>query len=143
LEDCGFDLVVECALGAQAAWFDRIILHTFPDASRKARDIWSEVSEREADPKLVRAFETPEDCGILAHSLAQKAVSTSFVGAVAGAFVTGEILRALNGGMRCELIQLQLRHEDSIGVVPRPEDYAKRVARSGFLFGRQERSFAA
>ena len=34
LEEVGFDLIVECALGADTARFDRIILHTFPNASR-------------------------------------------------------------------------------------------------------------
>jgi hypothetical protein len=132
LELVGFDLVVECALGADTARFDRIILHTFPDASKKAAEIWASPPPQKVDQKLIDAFKTNEKCGILAETLARKAVSTSFVGAIAGAFVTAEILRALHGGMRCELIQAQLRFSDAPGVVTKTENYLNRVARSGY-----------
>jgi hypothetical protein len=42
LEGAGFDLVVECGLGGDTENFDDVLLHTFPDASQKAREIWSE-----------------------------------------------------------------------------------------------------
>jgi hypothetical protein len=132
LENAGFDLIVECALGAEAARFDRIILHTFPEARRHPTDIWANDNEPELDERLVEAFRTKEDCGILAETLAKKAVSSSFVGAVAGALVTGEIIRALNGGVRCEFVQLQLRHNDVPNVILKEEIYAVRAARSGF-----------
>lgn len=132
LEDAGFDLIVECALGADAARFDRIILHTFPDARQRAASIWANDDQPEADQRLVDAFRSKEDCGIIAETLAKKAVSSSFVGAFAGALVTGEILRALNGGIRCELIQAHLRHNDPAGVILKQETYALRAARSGF-----------
>ena len=132
LEDAGFDLIVECAIGADAARFDRIILHTFPDARRKPATIWASDDQPEPDQRLVEAFRTKDDCGILAETLAKKAVSSSFVGAVAGALVTGEIIRALNGGVRCELVQLQLRHNGSPNVILKDENYQVRSARSGF-----------
>jgi hypothetical protein len=132
LEDAGFDLIVECALGADTARFDRIILHTFPDARLKPATIWSSDDQAQPDKRIVEAFGGKEDCGILAETLAKKAVSSSFVGAIAGAFVTGEILRALNGGARCELIQTQLRQNERPGVVVKNEVYALRAARSGF-----------
>jgi hypothetical protein len=132
LESAGFDLVVECALGADTARFDRIILHTFPDASKKAAEIWASAPLQTVDQKLIDAFKTNEKCGILAETLARKAVSTSFVGAIAGAFVAAEILRALHRGTRCELIQAQLRFSDLPGVVTNTENYLNRVARSGY-----------
>jgi len=132
LENAGFDLIVECALGADAARFDRIILHTFPDARRQPADIWAKDHQPEPDQRLVEAFRTKEDCGILAETLAKQAVSSSFVGAIAGALVTGEILRAFNGGVRCELIQMQVRQNDLPSVVLKEEIYAVRAARSGF-----------
>lgn len=132
LENTGFDLIVECALGADTARFDRIILHTFPDARHRPATIWANDDEPEADRNLVEAFRTKEDCGILAETLAKKAISSSFVGAVAGALVTGEILRALNGGVRCELIQTHLRQNVQPGVIVNDEVYALRAARSGF-----------
>ncbi|HXI70024.1 MAG TPA: hypothetical protein VNN22_06665 [Verrucomicrobiae bacterium] len=132
LEDAGFDLIVECALGADSARFDRIILHTFPDARRKPAVIWADDKQSNPDQRIIEAFRTKEDCGILAETLAKKAISSSFVGAVAGALVTGEILRALNGGVRCELVQLQLRHNDDLSVILKDENYQVRAARSGF-----------
>src|SRR5436190_1209384 len=75
LESGGFDLVIGCALGEDSAWFDRILLHTFPNAKRTAADIW-EVAEGSAVPKeLVEKLHNEEDCGILAATLAGKAVS--------------------------------------------------------------------
>ena len=132
LEDAGFDLIVECALGADAARFDRIILHTFPEARRKPSAIWTNENQQEPDARLVEAFRTKEDCGILAETLAKKAVSSSFVGAIAGALVTGEILRSLNGGVRCELVQMQVRQNELPNVILKDEVYALRAARSGF-----------
>ena len=132
LENAGFDLIVECALGADTARFDRIILHTFPDARQRPVDIWAKDNQLEPDQRLVEAFHTKEDCGILAETLAKKAISSSFVGAIAGALVTGEILRALNGGKRCEFIQMQVRQNDLPSVILKEEVYAVRAARSGF-----------
>jgi hypothetical protein len=132
LEAAGFDLVVECAVGADSKHFDRIVLHTFPGASRRPDEIWASPPSVAVDPKIMEAFEVEGDCGIVAETLARKAVSSSFVGAFAGALVSGEILRALHGGVRCELIQLHLRHNDPPGVILKPENYLNRVARSGF-----------
>lgn len=132
LEAAGFDLIVECALGADTARFDRIILHTFPDARRKPAMIWADDKESEPDQRIIDAFRTKEDCGILAQTLAKKSVSSSFVGAIAGALVTGEILRALNGGLRCELVQTQVRQNEIPSVILKDEIYALRSARSGF-----------
>jgi len=143
LENAGFDLIVECALGADAPWFDRIVLHTFPDARRKPDAIWMNDDRPKPDQRLVAAFKTKEDCGILAETLARKAISSSFVGAIAGAFVTAEILRGLNGGRRCEFFQTQLRQNERPGVIMKDENYIIRLARSGFCSTAQEQQFAA
>lgn len=132
LESAGFDLVIECALGADTPSFDRIMLHTFPQAARTASEIWEAVpSDEPLDEKLLNAFKSEGDCGILAETLARKSVSTSFTGAYAGAMVAGELLRALHGGVRCELIHAHLRHGEQPKVVLKNENYLNRVARSG------------
>lgn len=134
LESAGFDLVIECALGSETARFDRIILHTFPGASKTASEIWTTpTSVVPVDKKLVKEFETPGDCGILAETLARKAISTSFSGAFAGALVAGELLRAFHGGIRCEFIHCHLRHGGTPRVIIKPENYSNRVARGGFI----------
>jgi hypothetical protein len=132
LESTGYDLVIECALGADVEHFDRIILHTFPDASRKAQDIWAAPPPQQLNQGIVDAFKTDGDCGILAETLARKAIATSFVGAFAGALATGELLRALHGGVRCEYIRAHLRDSDLPRVATLDENYLNRVARSGY-----------
>lgn len=143
LEDAGFDLIVECALGTDAMRFDRIILHTFPDARCKPEVIWANDDRPEPNQRLVAAFRTKEDCGILAETLARKAVSSSFVGAFAGALVAGEILRALNGGLRCEFFQIQLRQNEAPGIIIKDENYLIRAARSGFCSAIMQQQIAA
>ncbi|HYM01003.1 MAG TPA: hypothetical protein VEZ90_18740, partial [Blastocatellia bacterium] len=143
LEGAGFDYIIECALGDDTASFDRVILHTFPDATRKPQEIWVEHSQQQPEVNIIEAFKTEGDCGILAETLARKAVSSSFVGAFAGAMLTGELLRALHGGVRCELIQMHLRHVDQPGVILRPENYLLRVARSGYTSARVAEAKAA
>jgi hypothetical protein len=133
LESAGFDLVIECALGADTARFDRVMVHTFPDASRSADEIWASPPDSPLDERLLDAFETDGDCGILAETLARKAVSTSFTGAYAGALVAGEVLRALHGGIRCELIHAHLRHSEPPKVAVKEENYLNRAARSGYV----------
>jgi hypothetical protein len=78
------------------------------------------------------AFAGKDHCGIVAETLAKKAISSSFVGAVAGALATAELLRAFNSGIRCELIQAHLRNNEPPGVIVKNESYGIRVARSGY-----------
>jgi hypothetical protein len=136
LEGAGFDLIVECGLGGETDNFDDIILHTFPDSSQTAKQLWGDGSSG-ASPRqsaaFSRAFGTTPDCGILLQSLEGKAISSSFVGAYAGAMTIGELLRGLHGGIRCELIRTQLRTDDDHGVVVIHEIYQNRLARSGYI----------
>jgi hypothetical protein len=136
LEGVGFDLVVECGLGGDTENFDDILLHTFPDASQKARAIWGEAVLGQRSYRrgsLAKAFGDLKDCGILLETLEGKAISSSFVGAYAGALVIGELLRGLHGGVRCELIKAHLRSNDAPGVVVLNEVYQNRFARSGYV----------
>lgn len=137
LEEHGFDLVVECGLGGRVDDFDRILLHTFPDAGKSARTRWGATVE-DGRPQAASEFAELLDlgghpCGVVGETLAGKAISTAFVGAFAGALAIGELLRAYHGGIRCELVNAHLRATEMIQVVTRREMYQVRVARSGFL----------
>lgn len=134
LYHAGFALVVECGLGGSVHAFDNVSLHTFPDARRTPAEIWADGEPDGAPPRpaLHAAFRTQDPCGILAATLAGKALSSSFVGAYAGAFVIGEVLRGLHGGVRCEVINAQLRSNSSPRVAPLHEDYQLRLAVNGF-----------
>jgi hypothetical protein len=143
LEGAGFRLIVECALGGDTSRFDKIVLHTFPDARRKPDEIWTFSTELPLDPQLVEALKQEGDCGIIAESLARKAISSSFVGAVAGALVASEIIRALHEGQRFELVQTQLRHNQAPSVVSNSENYQLRVAANGSCLARRPHKLAA
>ncbi|HWX20149.1 MAG TPA: hypothetical protein VN578_09630 [Candidatus Binatia bacterium] len=136
LEGAGFDLVVECGLGGTTENFDDVVLHTFPGSSQKASEIWGEGAGGTGPARggaLAKAFGDLEDCGILLATLEGKAISSSFVGAYAGALVVGELLRGLHAGVRCELIKAHLRGNDPHGVVLLEEVYQNRFARSGYI----------
>lgn len=137
LEEHGFDLVVECGLGGRVDDYDRILLHTFPDAGKSARTRWGTTAE-DGSSRAAREFAEllnlgGHPCGVAGETLAGKAISTAFVGAFAGALAVGELLRAYHGGIRCELVNAHLRATEIIRAVTRQEVYQVRVARSGFL----------
>jgi hypothetical protein len=136
LEGAGFDLIVECGLGGDTENFDDVVLHTFPAASQTAAEIFGGGAAgggRQGAGSLAKAFGDLKDCGILLATLEGKAISSSFVGAYAGALVVGELLRGLHGGVRCELIKAHLRSNDLHGVVLLNEAYQNRFARSGYI----------
>lgn len=99
----GFDFVVECGLGDTLADFDQIHMHAFPNQHNSPEALWGHMQD---GPKTVNKDDLAlfadgkQACGQLAIDLAGKAVSTSFVGAMAGAMVVSELLRAFNGGPR-------------------------------------------
>jgi hypothetical protein len=117
--------------------FDRLKLHTFPGASRKPADIWPAAQDavqfREPSPLIVQALKGQEDCGVLASTLENMAISASFVGAAAGAIVVGEVLRALHGGCRCELLHLQLRALQNRRLALHADKYRSAMAQTGFV----------
>lgn len=101
----GFDLVVECGLGDTLADFDQIHMHTFPSEHNSPEVLWGHIqdgSKKIEERDLPLFTEGQHVCGQLAIDLAGKAVSTSFVGAMAGAMVVGELLRTFNNGPRFE-----------------------------------------
>lgn len=134
LERSGFDLILEAALGGQSHSFDRVLLHTFPGSYKTPPEHWSTHGEKTlaATPELIDAVKEIEDCGILAMTLANKAISASFVGALAGGLVIGEALRACHGGVRCEILNGQLRCFDDRAVsLHKCGNYSKELARNG------------
>lgn len=137
LENAGFDLIVECGVGSNMADFDRMKLHTFPGATKKAAGVWPATQAvpaiREPSPMMLDALKEQEDCGVLASALENKAISASFVGAAAGAIAVGEVLRALHGGYRCDLLHVHFRALHNRAVAPNANAYKAEMARTGFL----------
>jgi hypothetical protein len=134
LEESGFDLIVESAIGSGLSDFDSIITHTFPGANKKPSDIWVDETDDKINRVLLDAMQKEvkkEECGVLVTSLASKAMSASFVGAVASALVISEVLRALNGGLRFESIVVRLRSLKNIRTSAIGE-YSTELGRNGF-----------
>lgn len=133
LEIPRFDLVIECGIGGELSNFDQIFLHTFPDATKKPEEIWAGEPGMQIKPKVIEAFHPDRKCGVVAETLAGKAISTAFVGAIAGAFAFAEVLRGLHGGKRSEFLRFQVRRDAKPTVVHLEEAYQLRFARSGYL----------
>ena len=123
LETPGFDLVIEAGIGGELWNFDQIFLHTFPDATKKPNEIWSEEPRVQITPQVVGAFHPNQKCGVMAETLAGKAVATAFIGTIAGAFVVAEVLRGLHGGERSEFLRFHVRRDSRPTVVRLSEKY--------------------
>lgn len=101
----GFGMVLECGLGDSLMDFDTIHAHVFPNSQDSPESLWENVPDRAPkvrDEDVALFSEGHQPCGQLAVDTAGKAVSTSFVGAMAGAIVVSELLRRFNGGPRFE-----------------------------------------
>lgn len=135
LEDSGFDLIVEAALGGNLSMFDNISLHTFPTDGKSSKDIWKNApTEEEINQNTLKQFAHLEEkgCGILATALANKAISSSFVGALTGSLVVAELLRALNSGRKYNIINAQVRSLEYKTVIPsKKENYDTELSRNG------------
>lgn len=139
LEESGFDLVVESAIGSEVSDFDSIITHTFPGANKRPSDIWEDENENNISEALIDAMQKEvkkEECGVLVNNLASKAMSASFVGAAASSLVVSEILRALHGGVRFESVVVRLRSLKNIRTSAIGE-YSTELGRNGFTMAAQ------
>ena len=114
LEDVGFARVIEVGLGSGIQEYLAFQLHTFPSASRSARERWSysQPSSRSAELLDKPAYRTlsetgMDECGLV--SLAGRTVGASFVGSVAAALAVSELQRMVLGATRYEVIDGSLR----------------------------------
>ena len=115
LDKAGFDLVVESGVGGGLDSFDKIGLHTLPHPSMSAETIWDNIKipVPAINPILLKQLDQGSTCGVLAEELAQTSISTSFVGALAGALSLSEILRAYHNGSKLENFKGQIRYFES------------------------------
>jgi hypothetical protein len=135
LEGANFARIIECGLGANIHDFDLIHIHNFPGRCTAA-EIWKHAAVKPGrpNPQLVEALSPGvEVCGALAIEVAGKAVSTSFVGAMASAAVFGELLRAYHKGQKHDELYLSTRNLADCDFVRSAEFYrATHAAELGF-----------
>jgi hypothetical protein len=134
LENAGFDLVVECGIGGKLDSFDDFTIHTFPGTARTPAQLWGAPSEAEVNKSILKEIKAIEEekCGALYDALSKKAISTAFVGMLAGAFVIAEVVRAANCGTRYEQVNFQLRCQKYMGAYIMGT-YSTEAARNGVL----------
>lgn len=122
LDTAGFGLVLECGLGGGLADFDQIDIHTFPSRRHSAHSLWGAFSDRKppVSEAIAQLFASGADevCGALAIDIAGKSVSTSFVGAIAGALATAEMLRVFNRGVTFDDASFDLRNPQRCSALP-------------------------
>ena len=121
LEGAGFGLVVDAGLGSDTRNYLDILMHSFPSGN-EAATAWAERPGSPASSvvdqpayldihqQLTRTTELTDGeikCGII--EVAGASVGAAFVGCVAATFVLSEVLRALAGGPRFEVLGVSLR----------------------------------
>jgi hypothetical protein len=112
LDRAGFDLVIECGLGASLADFDQADLHVFPNTRKSSAELWSGYRDSNfaVSPAVAALFGGADEvCGQLAIDVAGKSVSTSFVGLMSGALAVSELLRTFNRGPVFDSISFNAR----------------------------------
>ena len=133
LENSGFDYIVNCGLGATLDSFYDIIVDSLPNPEfykllTTQANIKTDIKHKTVNKILNE--ESKDICGIL--NIANKAISTSFVGALASSFVLGDILRGLNGGNRYIKTNCNLRDISRIKVTNQIP-YKNELATNGYL----------
>ncbi|NML05952.1 hypothetical protein [Sphingomonas sp. G-3-2-10] len=133
LDEAGFAMVLEAGLGNGAEDFRLIRVHSFPAVKRSA-EIWPAVAQAgNADDRIDRAATLKgrpayvdlrdkgdiDECGLT--RLADVAVGAPFVGVTAAAIVVAQAVRAVTGGPRVTVANVDLRSIDYRSALTAPE----------------------
>ncbi|MDO6435747.1 hypothetical protein Q4E93_34350 [Flavitalea sp. BT771] len=136
LERASFDFIVEASLGGSLALFDNIVLHTFPGSNKSPENLWGNAGpDKVINEEVLKQFSylNAGPCGVIAETLAAKAISTSFVGAFAGALAVAELVRGLHNGRRFDTAVISLRSLPyRKAILHRNESSIIDLARNGF-----------
>jgi len=134
--DAGFDLVVEAGLGAQISDFDHALVHMFPNSHFDPKEFWDDDTTVSIRDGLFTKLGGNEICGAL--ELAGKAVSTSFVGAMAASLAWSEILRQYQKGESFYCQSMSMRNlGDAKFMLERHVCPAPEIAKRGYASTRR------
>ena len=149
LEGADFDLIVDAGLGGRSDNYLGILIHSFPSGI-EAATAWP---TRSASPegsligqpayldlqqelrKTTDLADGEIECGAI--EMAGRSVGAAFVGCVAATLVFSEVLRALCGGSRFEVLSLSLRSPNQVQAVCNTREGPP--INPGFVFARPER----
>lgn len=138
-----FTRVIDAGLGAGHVDFLDMLLHTFPsaldpatafpDGSRPAQQPTKPAYAHEIDRLVATGVDRGEaSCGMT--EVAGITVGAAFVGATAGAFAVGDVLRLLHGGPEFSVVTLDLRNPGYPLVAP--NDQQRGAVNPGFVLAR-------
>jgi hypothetical protein len=133
LQHSEFDYIVNCGLGGALDSFDDIMIDSLPNS--ETYKFWETRINAKQDilHKTVNEIlnkEMEDKCGIF--DIANKAISTSFVGALAGTLALGDLLRGLNDGQRFMKINVSIRNLSNIKTTD-SISYKSQLTPNGFL----------
>ena len=117
LEKSKFAYLIDCGLGGSLSSFDEIMISSNP--GQNDYSFWrtqATTSKKVLHPKVESIINNNlnNKCGILATDIAGKAISSSFIGGLAGTIVLSELLRGLNDGKRFRKLSIRLRNLDGV-----------------------------
>ncbi len=122
----GFDLVIDCGIGGTKSNFDSISIKILEAGKDNSEEIWDE-QEVVINNKAIEKAMNFMGCGHYG-----KAISTSFVGAFSSAIVIGELIRSLNQGLKCKIIEIAMRNISDETFVKNDGNYQTETVNNGF-----------
>jgi hypothetical protein len=118
-------------------WGSEIFVVPTINSHDSPEKLWGNIKDGKrkiSDEDVALFTEGHHECGHLAIDMAGKAVSTSFVGAMAGAMVVGDLLRAFNGGSQLDEQYLTPRNlKDSEFRPSNAPQSLQEIAKLGFV----------
>ncbi|MEP0986019.1 hypothetical protein [Ekhidna sp.] len=120
-----FDLMIDCGLGGSIGTFDSIAIHNFNKGTASPNEIWSNTTSLKH-----KGVEQLENKLINCGTLAEKAISTAFVGTLSSTLVIAELLRAFVGAHSYSELSYSFRSPEEV-LAKRGLDYDKSILING------------
>lgn len=93
LNKAGFEAIIDSGIGGELHNFDSIAIRIFPNQYRRPDEIWDSNGQ---DMKN-HSYNCDNLAELVEHNMDDKAISTSFVGAITSSLAFAELIKALHG----------------------------------------------
>jgi len=109
-----FCCIIDSGLGGTLSNFDSITIHNFPAYKKNPKEIWDATPKNKIEhANLKSQLDEMNACGVLA----EKAISSSFVGVISSTITLSEILRGYNNGIKIEKLSVSVRNLSECKVI--------------------------
>ena len=119
--------VIDCGIGGTRSDFDNIAIYNFPECKKRPEEIWED-----GDGNVINAA-NEKAMNFLGCGKYGKAISTSFVGALASTLVFSELIRAGFQGVKSSTISVSIRNIQSDSYFGLKGNYSDELASNGFV----------